>query len=456
MIRVPHMDISQIVSRDNRGPSARTDEQPAPSGDFMAMIQQQVRAGESDQARGIEAAGSRGAERNELNRDARPAVADAETPRPEHPAAGADNGNALQKKPQDDQQAREERIVKPREASDGPRVEKAKVKRDKTSERGQHAGEAAEAAQARPDQLRAAVQAAHQSIKGLGDAAPEMRNLEKSLQAFQDMAVNGGERSKRLELFMELRMRMKDALQHLERREETAQGTLAEKIAGAKNRIKTLDGMMEGQIQGGQKNRPQSQPAPVMRDAQPQADAQSAFHRDMRQSIDRNSDTDNRDGGAGVNAGRNVQSQMRNAAQGAVPRMPLANEQFESIMNNARVVVRDGKNGSFIMNLYPESLGRVNINLGLEDGIIQGRFLVDSPEARELMIENLDQLRTQMEEAGIQVGSFQVNVRGERERLVRELQESLAGLGRREPVEAQRDYEIQSYRSHDGALDVIA
>lgn len=447
---MPQMDISQLVNRDTPGTQPRNDGPAAPAQDFMAMVQERVRAGEMERERGRDATPLRDAaadDRNAVQADART------TREPERPAV--DESGSMVKKFQEERQSRDDRGAGNAVEGD-TRPEKAKAKRDKKTDRGEQADDTT-ALKDTADHLRATVRAAAQSVRSLGDAAPEMKNLEKSLQAFQELAIHGGS-SKRMELFAELRLRVKDALQHLERREEAARGADAVKIAGTKNRIKTLEGMMEEQVRGGRNGRQQAQAGPVLKETatQPQADMQPLFQRETRQAAERISDSEGRDAGIGINAGRNVQSQMKSAAQAAAQRMPLANEQFESIMNNARVVVRDGKNGSFIMNLYPESLGRVNVNLGLEDGVIVGRFLVDSGEARDMMVENLDQLRTVMEEAGIQVGSFQVNVRGERERLVRELQESLAGRGRRAPVEAQRDYEIQSYRAHDGALDVIA
>jgi flagellar hook-length control protein FliK len=185
-----------------------------------------------------------------------------------------------------------------------------------------------------------------------------------------------------------------------------------------------------------------------------QADPQRA----ARQPMERTSEShENRETVLGANAARSSQSAGRGALQTAeAQRAPLGNEQFEALINNARIVVRDSRNGSFTMNLYPETLGRVNVNLGLEDGVIVGRFLVDSREAREAMMENLESVRQQLQEAGIQVGGFQVNVRGERERLVRELQEASLHPARGTAAEAQHDYEIHAYRRHDGALDVIA
>jgi hypothetical protein len=108
--------------------------------------------------------------------------------------------------------------------------------------------------------------------------------------------------------------------------------------------------------------------------------------------------------------------------------------------------------------MYPESLGRVNVNLGLENGVIHGRFLVDSVEAKEMILDNLGILRERMEEAGISVGEFQVNVRDEGRRFTAgEREEDIPLLPRRAAaVEAERGYDAGAMNLYDGALNVIA
>jgi len=86
-------------------------------------------------------------------------------------------------------------------------------------------------------------------------------------------------------------------------------------------------------------------------------------------------------------------------------------EQLQQIIDKAKITVHDSKNGSFIFRLNPKELGSVNVNIGLEQGIVKGKFLVETNEAKELLIQNLDFVKTQLEESGISVGEFQVNVK---------------------------------------------
>lgn len=132
----------------------------------------------------------------------------------------------------------------------------------------------------------------------------------------------------------------------------------------------------------------------------------------------------------------------------------LFEEQLQSLVRNARVVVQDAKNGSFQMRLYPETLGRVNVHLGLEQGTITGRFLVETAEARQVLIEHLADIRDRLAESGISVGDFQVNVRGD-ERHARQSERDVPrmpfpGVA----IEAGGIYEQHSIRLHDGYIDV--
>ncbi|HPQ53357.1 MAG TPA: flagellar hook-length control protein FliK, partial [Spirochaetota bacterium] len=166
----------------------------------------------------------------------------------------------------------------------------------------------------------------------------------------------------------------------------------------------------------------------------------------------------NNDSNIGFNQFRQGQQFTRaGAAPDNMARMQNFNDQLQSMLNNSRLVVKDGKNGHFTMQLFPESMGRVNVRLGLEDGIIHGRFLVDSHEARDQMLENLGALRQKMAEAGIEVGEFQVNVRQQ--------QEQFAGKNREEDSDAPgagvqldpgQQYELGAVVRHDGSFDMTA
>lgn len=134
----------------------------------------------------------------------------------------------------------------------------------------------------------------------------------------------------------------------------------------------------------------------------------------------------------------------------------LFSEHLDSILQNAKVVVKDGRNASFSVRLNPRELGSVNISLDLTEGIVNGKFMVTSQEAKEMLISNLDQIRQQLHDAGISVGEFQVNVNDQRGKL-------LDGDPERLPVipPAEQAAEIESRFApnaralDDGHFDVI-
>ncbi|MBN2402269.1 MAG: flagellar hook-length control protein FliK [Spirochaetes bacterium] len=140
---------------------------------------------------------------------------------------------------------------------------------------------------------------------------------------------------------------------------------------------------------------------------------------------------------------------------GAEKRNSFGNE-LNTILLNAKIVVRDSGNGSFSIRLHPESLGRVNVNLNLEHGVVMGRFLVDSIEAKEALLENIQTIIDRLQEDGISVGNFNVNVRDEKKSLFDFNKEAaLHSAGRRQTVAAGAEYESNSLYVHNGEIDLI-
>ena len=132
----------------------------------------------------------------------------------------------------------------------------------------------------------------------------------------------------------------------------------------------------------------------------------------------------------------------------------LNDRQFQSILDQAKITVKDGRNGSFNVRLYPESLGKVNVNLKLEDGVLAGRFLVDNNDAKEALQNNINMVRETLEESGISVGEFQVNVRDEKETFEGE-QADIPLYAVNDSAVKSDIYDMHSYYQHDGEIDII-
>jgi flagellar hook-length control protein FliK len=81
------------------------------------------------------------------------------------------------------------------------------------------------------------------------------------------------------------------------------------------------------------------------------------------------------------------------------------------LVRTAGLVVRDG-GGEIRLTLKPESLGSVRIRLSLEDGKVEGRIVVDTPEARQAFEAGLESLTRALQADGFRTGSLQVSVSG--------------------------------------------
>jgi flagellar hook-length control protein FliK len=135
----------------------------------------------------------------------------------------------------------------------------------------------------------------------------------------------------------------------------------------------------------------------------------------------------------------------------------LFRENLDAIIQNAKVFVKDSRNGSFSVRLHPRELGSVNINLGLRDGIVHGKFLVNTQEAKDLLVNNLELIKQQLSEAGISVGEFQVNVNDQRGKLLDNSdKDRIVFLTPAEQaVEIESEYASNAKSYHDGHINVV-
>jgi flagellar hook-length control protein FliK len=81
------------------------------------------------------------------------------------------------------------------------------------------------------------------------------------------------------------------------------------------------------------------------------------------------------------------------------------------LVRSVGLLVRDG-GGEIRLTLKPESLGSVRIRLSLEDGRIEGKIVVDTPEARQAFEAGIDSLTRALQADGFQTGSLSVSVSG--------------------------------------------
>jgi flagellar hook-length control protein FliK len=101
------------------------------------------------------------------------------------------------------------------------------------------------------------------------------------------------------------------------------------------------------------------------------------------------------------------------AAPRATPLDRLREMTGADLVKTAGLVVRDG-GGEIRLTLRPGSLGSVRIRLSLEDGKVEGRIVVDTPEARQAFEEGIPALARALQADGFETGALQVSVSGGR------------------------------------------
>lgn len=96
--------------------------------------------------------------------------------------------------------------------------------------------------------------------------------------------------------------------------------------------------------------------------------------------------------------------------------VPVARAQFEALVSqmSARAVytLKDGGT-EFRMKMTPPELGQMKVSFRLDDGIMQGKVVVSTPEAKAIFEENLSMLRESLRQAGVNIARLDVSLGGD-------------------------------------------
>jgi flagellar hook-length control protein FliK len=134
-------------------------------------------------------------------------------------------------------------------------------------------------------------------------------------------------------------------------------------------------------------------------------------------------------------------------------------ENLQEIIDKSKVTVRDSKNGAFTVRLNPQELGNVNVNLIMENGVITGKFLVDNEDVKSMLLSSLNDLKYQLEEAGIAVGEFSVNVSDQREKYLKQKDDEsvnpLSFLNSDRDLIAAADQYDSAAMAHNGHINMV-
>jgi flagellar hook-length control protein FliK len=82
---------------------------------------------------------------------------------------------------------------------------------------------------------------------------------------------------------------------------------------------------------------------------------------------------------------------------------------LNQVIKKADVIVQ-GSHQEMIMKLEPESLGKLNLKLVVENGLVTAKFIAESQQVKEVLESSFNQLKDALQEKGIAVQGFSVSV----------------------------------------------
>jgi len=101
---------------------------------------------------------------------------------------------------------------------------------------------------------------------------------------------------------------------------------------------------------------------------------------------------------------------VRNAAP-ETNRSVLPEDITAQIVNRMQMV-SNAERGEVRIQLQPDHLGEVRIRVVVEQGVVTAQFAAESPTVKEIIQSQLGQLRSQLQEMGLEVDSVSVDVSG--------------------------------------------
>ncbi len=99
---------------------------------------------------------------------------------------------------------------------------------------------------------------------------------------------------------------------------------------------------------------------------------------------------------------------MNNTVQTIVSNVS-AKDVFDQIVDGMKVAVTDNKT-SMTLQLQPENLGKIALNLTSEHGVLTGHFVAESEVVKEAIEANLAQLKTQLQQQGLNINEIKITV----------------------------------------------
>jgi flagellar hook-length control protein FliK len=113
-------------------------------------------------------------------------------------------------------------------------------------------------------------------------------------------------------------------------------------------------------------------------------------------------------------------------------------EQYEVLKDNIVNSVQDGikmmvseGDSRAVIQLHPPELGKIQVELIVKDNQVSAKINTDNVAVKEVILTNLNQLKSNIENAGIQVEKFDVEVGGFKNQFDGELSGGSSNSGER-------------------------
>lgn len=85
-------------------------------------------------------------------------------------------------------------------------------------------------------------------------------------------------------------------------------------------------------------------------------------------------------------------------------------QQFESLLNRAKIVIRNQENAHLSAQLFPKELGKISVKLALVKGQLHGHFLVDNETVQKELMQKVESLLEDLKDQGFNIADFSVGV----------------------------------------------
>jgi hypothetical protein len=131
---------------------------------------------------------------------------------------------------------------------------------------------------------------------------------------------------------------------------------------------------------------------------------------------------------------------------------------IDQVVNKMKIMIGSRKT-EISMQLKPESLGRLSLKLTVVDGVLNGKMIVQNNQAKSLIQANLAELRESLEQQGIPVSKFQVNVGGggeyKQQQFFQENRQTFHGKPTADPYGEIEEEEFISWKG-EGTIELLA